>query len=194
MKTNIFPLTHKDALVIVDVQNDFLPGGHLGVPAGNEIISPLNCYIDIFTHHGLPIFATRDWHPTNHSSFQSQGGLWPAHCIAGSTGAEFASALKLPQNVTIVSKAMVTESDVYSAFEGTTLANQLHARRIERLFIGGLETDHCVLNTMADALSQGFHVVLLQDAVRAANFQQGDGQAAIAEMIRYGAQPLQLAG
>lgn len=182
-------LTHKDALLLVDVQNDFLPGGNLAVPAGDAIIPVLNRYIALFVRRSLPIYATRDWHPTEHCSFKSQGGIWPSHCLAGSTGAGFAAALDLPDSAVIVSKATTPQTDAYSGFEGTDLAEQLRARGMERLFIGGLATDYCVLNTVKDALSHGFKVILLQDAMRAVDLHAGDGQAAIDEMIRCGAAP-----
>lgn len=183
--------TPKDALVIVDVQNDFLPGGKLGVAAGDEVIPVLNRYIDIFNRLSLPIYATRDWHPADHCSFKPQGGIWPPHCVAGSAGARFPATLELPYTATIVSKAATPEKDAYSGFEDTDLAAQLKSRGVERLFIGGLATDYCVLNTVIDALSHGFKVKLLLDAVRAVNLQPGDGRAAIDVMIDHGAEPLQ---
>jgi nicotinamidase/pyrazinamidase len=179
--------TPGDALVIVDVQNDFLPGGNLAVQAGDEVIPVLNRYIGVFNRRSLPIYATRDWHPADHCSFKPQGGIWPPHCIAGSAGARFPAALKLPYSATIVSKATTPEKDAYSGFEGTGLADQLKSRGIERLFIGGLATDYCVLNTVIDALSHGFKVQLLLDAIRAVNLQPGDGQAAINVMLEHGA-------
>lgn len=181
----------KDALLIVDVQNDFLPGGNLAVGEGDEVVPVLNRYIDLFNRQSLPVFATRDWHPPDHCSFKPQGGLWPPHCIAGSAGARFPAALSLPYTATIMSKATTPEKDAYSGFEGTDLAEQLRARGMERLFIGGLATDYCVLNTVMDALSHGFRVFLLLDAIRAVNLQPGDGQAAIDVMIEHGAESLQ---
>lgn len=181
-------LTQGDALLVVDVQNDFLSGGSLAVPAGNEVIPVLNRYIALFAGKSLPVYATRDWHPADHCSFRSQGGTWPSHCIAGSPGAAFPAALALPDSAVIVSKATTSQKDAYSGFEGTDLASQLRSHGIERLFIGGLATDYCVLNTVKDALSQGFKVVLLQDAIRAVNLHAGDGQAAINEMIKCGAE------
>lgn len=182
-----FNLTGHDALVLVDVQQDFLPGGNLAVPAGDEVIPVLNRYIDIFMRHSLPVFATRDWHPVDHCSFKAHGGIWPPHCVAGTEGAAFAAGLNLPAAAVIVSKATTPAKDAYSGFEGTNLASQLHARGTERLFIGGLATDYCVLTTVKDALSAGFQVVLLLDAIRAVDIQPSDGKAAIQEMIRSGA-------
>lgn len=186
-------LSSKDALLIVDVQNDFLPGGNLPVPAGDEVIPVLNRYISVFARQSLPVVATRDWHPAEHCSFQPQGGIWPPHCVAGSKGAELAALLALPPAAVIVSKATTAEQDAYSGFEGTELASRLRASGSERLFIGGLATDYCVLNTVKDALSQGFEVALLLDAIRAVDVRAGDGRAAIEQMIERGARPLRFA-
>lgn len=185
MTTPIIP-TEGDALLIVDVQNDFLPGGALAVPEGDRVIAPLNRAIELFQARGLPIFATRDWHPQNHCSFRDQGGPWPPHCIAGTAGAEFAADLKLPAFTAIVSKATTPEKDAYSGFEGTPLATQLAMYGVRRLFVGGLATDYCVLNTVKDAVSQGFEVVLLVDAVRAVDVHPGDGERALAGMRALG--------
>ncbi|WP_019142677.1 nicotinamidase [Noviherbaspirillum massiliense] len=185
--------TEKDALLTVDVQNDFVPGGKLAVPSGNEVIPFLNRYIELFSLRGLPVYATRDWHPANHCSFKPQGGIWPPHCIAGSHGAQFATGLRLPPDAIIVSKATEPDADAYSGFEQTGLASQLRARGVERLYIGGLATDYCVLNTVIDAMKEGFEVVLLLDAIAAVNLCAGDGEAAIEEMIQQGAQPARLA-
>jgi len=176
-----------DALIIVDVQNDFLPGGNLAVPGGDAVIAPLNRYIQSFHSGRLPIYATRDWHPQNHCSFKQQGGIWPPHCVADTAGAEFSSQLKLPPAATIVSKATTADKDAYSGFEGTTLDQQLHAQGIKRLFIGGLATDYCVLNTVKDALNHHYTVFLLQDAIRAVNVEPGDGDKAEREMKQLGA-------
>jgi len=176
-----------DALIIVDVQNDFLPGGALAVPAGDRVVPVLNRCIALFTSHGLPVFATRDWHPPDHCSFQPQGGPWPPHCVAGTKGAEFANGLNLPDETTVVSKADTQDQDAYSGFEGTGLHDHLRSLGIKRLFIGGLATDYCVLNTVMDALKLGYQVLLLTDAVRAVNINPGDGERAIAEMQAAGA-------
>ena len=177
-----------DALLIVDVQNDFLPGGGLGVPHGDEVLTVLNRYLQIFAMQNLPVYATRDWHPEQHCSFRAQGGPWPPHCVAGTRGAQFAAALQLPLATVIISKATTEKQDAYSGFQGTNLHRKLHASRIRRLFIGGLATDYCVLNTVRDALQFGYRVLLLSDAIRAVNVQPGDGLRAEAEMTRLGAQ------
>jgi len=174
-----------DALLIVDVQNDFLPGGSLAVAHGDEVIAPVNGYIEIFHRRGLPIFASRDWHPADHISFVAQGGPWPPHCVPGTPGAEFAKALHLPPETEVISKA--SRADVYSDFQETDLAEQLHSREIVRLFVGGLATDYCVRATVEDAIRAGFGVVLLTDAVRAVNVHPHDGEEALHAMEEEGA-------
>jgi nicotinamidase/pyrazinamidase len=176
-----------DALVIVDVQNDFLPGGALGVPHGDEVIPVLNRYIDLFLTKGLPIIATRDWHPVNHCSFTAQGGPWPPHCIANSPGAGFAPGLRLPPECTIISKAASPDKDAYSGFGGTDLDAVLRSHGVRRVFIGGLTTDYSVLNTVKDALENSYHVHVLRDAIRAINIQPDDGCEAEREMLAKGA-------
>lgn len=177
-----------DALLIIDVQNDFLPGGKLGVPHGDEVIPRLNDYLRIFITHHLPIYATRDWHPSQHCSFHSQGGTWPAHCVAGTFGAEFAAALQLPDSTIVISKATMPEEDAYSGFQHTNLDSILRSNGIQRLLIGGLATDYCVLNTVRDAITRGYHVYLLIDAIRAIDAQPNDGARALNEMKNLGAQ------
>lgn len=183
-------LTPQDALLIVDVQNDFLPGGALAVPAGDAVIAPLNRWIAHFRAAGRPIIASRDWHPADHCSFVSQGGPWPPHCIAGSPGASFAEALALPEDAWVISKATTQDQEAYSAFAGTDLDARLRARDIRRLFVGGLATDYCVKNTVLDALRLGYSVALLTDAIRAVEVNPGDGAHALAEMVAAGAKPL----
>jgi nicotinamidase/pyrazinamidase len=180
-------LNATDALLLVDVQNDFLPGGKLAVAGGDEVIPVLNRYIALFQGAALPVFATRDWHPADHCSFSARGGIWPAHCIAGSEGAAFPAALQLPACAIVVSKATTPQADAYSGFQETDLAAQLHGLKSERLFIGGLATDYCVLNTVNDALKHGFKAVLLLDAIRAVNLAPDDGKNAIEQMVRCGA-------
>jgi nicotinamidase/pyrazinamidase len=181
-----------DALLIVDVQNDFLPGGSLAVHGGDNIIAPFNRYVEAAQDNGLPIFATRDWHPPNHSSFKEQGGPWPPHCIVDSKGAEFSSELSLPPSAVVISKGIEVEKDAYSGFEGTDLDERLRSAGINRLLIGGLATDYCVLNTVKDAIKQSYGVLLLQDAIAAVNVQPEDGEKAIKEMTSLGATPITL--
>ena len=182
-----------DALIVVDVQNDFLPGGRLGVPHGDEVIAPLNQYLRAFRARRLPIYATRDWHPLDHCSFAPQGGPWPPHCVAQSDGAAFAAALALPPETVVISKATTADKDAYSGFEGTDLAARLRAQGVRRTFVGGLATDYCVLNTVRDAIKNGFEVYLLADAIRAVNVKPDDGANAEAEMRGLGARPVTLA-
>ena len=179
-----------DALIIIDVQNDFLPGGSLAVPDGDKVVAPLNQYIQIFKKASLPIIASRDWHPVNHCSFVDQGGDWPPHCVAGTTGAAFVEELLLPAAVPIISKAISPEKDSYSDFEDTDLDEQLRSLGVHRLFIGGIATDYCVLSTVLDGLQNGYSVFLLTDASRAVDVQPGDGDRAIEKMKRKGAVPL----
>jgi nicotinamidase/pyrazinamidase len=183
-----------DALLIVDVQNDFLPGGSLAVAEGDQVVGVLNDYIAVFSRQGLPVYATRDWHTPDHCSFQAQGGPWPPHCVADSPGAGFAPGLRLPEgSVTVISKGTRQNKDAYSGFEGSDLTERLRSAGVQRLFIGGLATDYCVLNTVRDALREGFAVRLLEDAIRAVNVQPDDGAKAIAEMRQGGAVPVTLA-
>lgn len=182
-----------DALIIVDVQNDFLPGGSLAVADGGAVIPALNRYIQSFVKHQLPVYATRDWHTADHCSFKPQGGPWPPHCVAGTAGAAFAPKLKLPAAAVVVSKAVRRDADAYSGFEGTDLDRHLRAAGINRLFIGGLATDYCVLNTVKDARRLQFETYLLEDAIRAVNVTPGDGARAVAAMHAAGARPMQLA-
>ena len=175
------------ALAIVDVQNDFLPGGRLAVPRGDEVIPVLNRYIAEFERKGLPIFATRDWHPPDHCSFQEQGGLWPVHCVAETSGAAFPSSLGLPGSVTVISKGTNSRKEAYSGFEGTELEKRLRQAPVDTLYVGGLATDYCVLNTVKDAVRHGFKVWLLTDAIRAVDLHTGDGTRAEQEMLALGA-------
>lgn len=185
-------LRQGDALVIVDVQNDFLPGGALAVPRGDDVISSLNRYIERFESRQLPIIATRDWHPGKHCSFKPQGGIWPVHCVADTEGAAFSRELKLPKTTVVISKADTTENESYSGFGNTSLAAQLKEQKVQRLFIGGLATDYCVLNTVLDGLRNNFQVFLLCDASRAVNIHPNDGAKAEAEMTQNGAVPINL--
>jgi len=178
-----------DALLVTDVQNDFLPGGALAVPDGAAVIPVLSRYLNLFHAKGLPIVATRDWHPPNHCSFRAQGGPWPPHCIAETAGAQFPADLQLPPSVFIISKGADPEREAYSAFEGTLLHAHLQTAGVIRLFVGGLTTDYCVLQTVRDARSLGYCVYLLTDGTRAVNVRPDDGRKAQEEMVRLGAVP-----
>lgn len=184
---------HKgDALLVVDVQKDFLPGGSLAVSDGNAVIPVLNKYIQLFLNAGLPVFATRDWHPPDHSSFEQYGGIWPSHCVAETDGAKFGKALQLTPETSIISKATTPEAEAFSGFSDTSLDKQLHETGVHQLFIGGLATDYCVLNTVKDALKLGYTVFLLEDGIRAVDIQPGDGEKAKNEMLQCGAKSITL--
>ena len=188
----IIQLHAGDSLIIVDMQNDFLPGGSLAVSDGDKVIAPLNRAIYLFSEKGLPIFATREWHPPNHISFKGQGGLWPPHCVQHTRGASFAGALDLPCSGHIISKAMSADQDAYSGFDGTNLHLQLRSMRITRLFIGGLATDYCVKATVLDARKLGYSVYVLNDCIRAVNMNPDDDKKALAEMQAAGAVHIQV--
>ena len=185
-------LQQGSALLIVDVQYDFLPGGSLAVPHGDTVLPVLERYVQIFLSQGLPVYATRDWHPLRHCSFLAQGGTWPQHCVADTPGAGF--ALSLPAGAVIISKATTPEQDAYSGFQRTELDSRLRTANICRLYIGGLATDYCVLETVRDARRLGYLVILLGDAIRAVELSPGDGQRALQEMSSLGAQLLTLEG
>jgi nicotinamidase/pyrazinamidase len=180
------------ALVIVDVQNDFCPGGSLAVADGDKVVAVLNRHIEKFDRAGLPIFATRDWHPARTKHFNTDGGPWPPHCVQGTEGGKFHPALALPNSAVVVSKGMNFEADSYSGFEatdaaGTGLAERLRGLGVERIFVGGLATDYCVKFTVLDGLKEGFKVTLLEDAIRGVNLRPDDSDRAIDAMVRAGA-------
>jgi len=182
----------KNALIVVDVQNDFCPGGALAVAEGHAVVPVLNRYINKFIQARLPIFATRDWHPATTTHFNTSGGPWPPHCIQGSKGSQFHPDLRLPADTIIVSAGMGSDEDGYSGFlgideSGTKLADLLHREGIERICVGGLATDYCVKHTVLDGLREGFEVVLLEDATRGVNLRPGDSKRAIEEMLQAGA-------
>jgi nicotinamidase/pyrazinamidase len=181
-----------DGLLVVDVQNDFLPDGALGVPRGDAVVPVLNRYAVAFRARGLPIFASRDWHPPKHCSFLEQGGVWPVHCVVGTKGAEFHRDFHLPLSTIVISKATDPKKEAYSAFEGTTLDEHLRKTGVRRIFIGGLATDYCVLNTVRDAIKRGYAVCLLTDGIRAVDLKPDDGRKAEEEMIHLGAVPIRL--
>ena len=181
-----------DALLLVDVQNDFCRGGSLEVPDGDAVVPVLNRYIEAFKAAGLPIFATRDWHPARTSHFKAFGGIWPPHCVQGSDGAKFHPRLAMDQGIVVVSTGSAPDEDGFSGFDGrdindAPLGELLRERNIQRLFVGGLATDYCVKATVVDALKQGFEVVLIKDAVRGVDLKAGDSDAAVDEMVRAGA-------
>jgi nicotinamidase/pyrazinamidase len=181
------------ALVIVDVQNDFCPGGSLAVAGGDRVVAPLARLATRCAAAGLPVFASRDWHPPDTAHFQAAGGPWPAHCVRDTPGAELHPDLVLPLEVVLLSKGVDPQADGYSAFEarddaGRDLADLLTAAGVDHLLVGGLATDYCVRATVLEALSRGLGVSLLTDAVAGVNVQPGDADRAVAEMVAAGAQ------
>ncbi|MDN4059228.1 nicotinamidase [Massilia sp. YIM B02769] len=190
---NPIRLQDSDALLVIDMQYDFLPGGSLGVPEGDQVLAPINEAMARFAARGLPVYASRDWHPEDHCSFAARGGPWPPHCVAETRGAAFSDELALPADTVIISKADTADVDAYSAFNGTALADHLRGHGITRVFVCGLATDYCVLNTALDALKNGFETVILPEAMRAVNVQPEDGERAIAQMREAGATAATLA-
>ena len=181
-----------DALVVVDVQNDFCPGGALAVPQGDRVVPVLNRYIRRFAEAKAPVYASRDWHPPVTRHFKAGGGRWPPHCVQGTKGAEFHPALALPPEAIVISKGMDPDQDAYSCFQAqdpdaADFSVSLGERGVQRLLVGGLATDYCVRSTVLDALHEGFRVVVLEDAIRAVNVEPGDGDRALAEMRAAGA-------
>jgi nicotinamidase/pyrazinamidase len=184
-------LRSHDALIIVDPQLDFFPGGALAVPDGDGILPALNRAIESFTERGLMVVVTRDWHPANHCSFVAQGGPWPPHCVRGTSGAALHPELELPPMFTMVHKAATPDRESYSDFEGTGLVDFLRAHGVRRIFVGGLALDYCVRATCLDGIDAGFQVVLLTDATRAVNVHPDDGDRALAELVAVGVRPLE---
>ena len=178
------------ALLVVDVQVDFCPGGALGVEHGGDVVPRLNRVIDTFGELGLPIFFTRDWHPSNHVSFKAQGGPWPPHCVQGSAGAEFHPDLRVPRDAVIVSKGESPSKEAYSGFQGTDLGTRLGKLKVVEVLVGGLATDYCVKETALDAIRAGFAVDVLEDCVKAVEAKPGDGDRALVEIREAGAKLL----
>jgi nicotinamidase/pyrazinamidase len=174
-----------EALIIVDYQNDFNPGGALAVAGGDEIAEPIN-RLAADDRFAL-VVATRDWHPPDHSSFTEQGGTWPVHCVAGTPGAELHPALDADRVDVIVDKGRDRATEGYSAFDGTNLGALLRERGIDRVTVVGLATDYCVKHTALDALSEGFPVTVDSTAVRGVDVQPGDSEHALEEVRAAGA-------
>lgn len=187
------------ALIVVDVQNDFCPGGALAVAGGDAVVPVLNQWIEAFRRSGRPVVYTQDWHPADHLSFKERGGIWPVHCVQGTRGADFHPQLTVDGHV--FRKAFLPDKEGYSGFEGRLaqpgddagapagpdLASWLKAHGVRKVYVGGLATDYCVRATVLDALAHGFETVLIQDGSRAVNVQPGDEQKAIDEMTAAGA-------
>ena len=185
-------MQQKQALIVVDVQNDFCPGGALAVREGDAVISILNRYIGKFSQACLPVIATRDWHPEKTTHFKNFGGLWPAHCVQHTKGAEFHPGLNLGADAIVVSKGTAPDEDSYSAFQGVdssgvALTELLRQLGVETLYVGGLATDYCVKDTVLDGLKRGFKAVVLGDAIRGVDVNPTDSRRALAEMNDAGA-------
>ncbi|MCA9400714.1 MAG: nicotinamidase [Candidatus Omnitrophica bacterium] len=184
------------ALLIIDVQKDFCPGGALAVSQGDEIVPVINQYIHYFSSRFWPVLASRDWHPRETTHFQNYGGPWPAHCVQNTKGAMFHPELKLPENATVFSKGMGYDGKSYSAFLGVNgqqmgLLDYLNAKEIRELYICGLATDYCVKESVLDALKNGFQVTLLTDAIKGVNLQPGDAKEAVVLMKVKGAKTIE---
>jgi nicotinamidase/pyrazinamidase len=185
----------KKALVIVDVQNDFCPGGALAVPEGDRIIPALNAYIGLFADSNLPVFASRDWHPKKTVHFKKFGGKWPPHCVRNTKGSRFHPDLRLPEDAVILSKGMDPDKDSYSVFQAVDrrkvkFADLLEIFGVKVLYVGGLATDYCVKRTVLDALQLGLQVKLLIDAVKGVD--EKDSRRAVEKMVKRGAQKIKL--
>lgn len=178
-------LASGDALLIVDMQNDFCPGGALPVEGGHDVVPVLNEWLAAAREAGVPVFASRDWHPVDHVSFKHRGGPWPVHCVQDTPGARFHPDLKLPDNAVLVSKGTRFDQDAYSAFENTGLGGYLKERGIRRLWVGGLAQDVCVLDTVLAARKEGFAVHVIPEATRPVD--RAGGEEALRRMREAGA-------
>ncbi len=152
-------------LLLVDPQNDFFPGGAMGIPKGNNLIPVINSYIKHFSRQGWSILATRDWHPANHCSFSEQGGPCPTHCVQGSRGAQFHSELVMPPGMMVISKGTDPKKDARSGFEGSSLGDRLEDLNVKTVFILGPATQDCLQQTVLGACKIGLQVVVLGDAI-----------------------------
>jgi len=167
-----------DALIVVDVQHDFLPGGALAVASGERIFAPIDALAPRFRR----VYATRDWHPPDHSSYAAYGGPWPVHCVAGTRGAAFDARLDVRKIDAVIDKGVDRATDGYSGFAATSLASDLRVHGVRRVFVCGLATDYCVKATALDAHAAGFATVVIADASAAVNVQPGDEARALAEL------------
>lgn len=174
-----------DALLVIDVQNDFCPGGALAIEHGDEVVPVLNRWIDKAVSANVPVFASRDWHPAGHVSFSEAGGDWPPHCVQDTEGAAFHPDLTLPEAVVKVTKGVRFDHDQNSAFDETGLAAELKRQKIETIYVGGLAQDVCVLATVLDGRKEGFEVVLIENATRPVT--PDGGEKALEDMRASGA-------
>jgi len=176
-----------DALIVVDVQHDFLPGGALPVAAGERIFVPIDALAPRFRR----VYATRDWHPPDHSSYAAYGGPWPVHCVAGTRGAAFDARLDLRKIDAVIDKGVDRATDGYSGFAATALASDLRVHGVRRVFVCGLATDYCVKATALDAHAAGFATVVIADASAAVNVRSGDEAQALEELRTAGIEVVQ---
>jgi nicotinamidase/pyrazinamidase len=174
-----------DALIVVDVQNDFCPGGSLPVPHGDEVVAVINRYLAAAREAHVTVVASRDWHPKDHISFAQRGGPWPEHCVQDSPGAAFHPDLALPDDVIKVSKGVRLDKDQYSAFDDTGLGSYLRARNVQRVWVAGLALEVCVRATVISAREEGFDVCLIEAGTRA--LDDAGGREALQEMRQAGA-------
>ena len=171
------------ALLIIDFQNDFTSGGALEVPGGDEIAGPVRRLAD---HFDL-IAATRDWHPPDHASFETEGGPWPVHCVRDTHGAAFHRAMERIDVDAIVDVGQGRDDEGYSGFENSDLARILHDHDAEEVYVCGLATDYCVRASAIDACREGFDVTVVEDAVRGVEVNPGDSERAFQDMREAGA-------
>jgi nicotinamidase-related amidase len=166
------------ALIVVDVQNDFCPGGALAVTDGDAVVEPVNR----LASESSFVVATRDWHPADHGSFAEQGGPWPVHCVAGTPGAALHAGIDQGRIDAVVDKGQVPDREGYSGFEGTELERLLREHDVDAVDVAGLALDYCVKATALDARRAGFDVTVHQGATRAVEVRPGDGERAVAEL------------
>jgi nicotinamidase/pyrazinamidase len=177
----------KRALIVVDIQRDFCPGGALPVTGGDKIIPAVNELVRAFGEAGLPIFFTRDWHPRDHVSFRANGGPWPPHCVQNTPGASFHPSLAVPTDAKVIDKGTLQGEDAYSGFQGTDLAHELRHLHVKEIYVAGLATDYCVKNTVLDGAAKGFETYVIADCVKGVNLKRTDSANALRTMLSRGA-------
>lgn len=177
----------KAALLVIDVQHDFCEGGVLEAQLTSTLIDPLNRLVDSCAAAEIPVIFTRDWHPPDHSSFISQGGPWPPHCVWNTRGAEFAAGLRVPSTATVINKGVSTDDDGYSMFDRTNLTDTLETLGLTELAVCGIAAEYCVLESVRDSRRRHFRTIVLEDLVRAIEVRPGDAERAFSEMRNLGA-------